>query len=203
LTLWALRLAAFAAGLGTALPAWPRKPFLELIAMSLDKTLTLPGVGNMGYPIPVVISDIVDEAVTEAALAPTGTTATAAELNTLHGVTAGTTSASKALVVDSNKELDALNVATLGIGANRLAMSGAARAGRHTVTSGEAAAHTMSIATGVTTAVAQIVQILRAGAVVTGDAAVSFSGGNLTVADGASTYAVTASDVVNWLVVGA
>jgi hypothetical protein len=267
----------------------------------VDKTLTVSGMGPMGYPIPVLISDITDQAVTEAALAPTGTTATAAELNKLHGVTAGTTAASlalvvdankqldalnvttlglgsgrtaltatgtelntlhsvtagttaaskalvvdankqldalnvtalglgsgrtaltatgaelntlhsvtpgttaasSALVVDSNKQLDALNVTTLGVGAARLAMSGSVRAAQHTVTSGEASAHTMAITSGATSIVAQFVQILRSGAAVTGDAAISVSGGTITVADGASTYAVTAGDVVNWLAVGA
>lgn len=218
----------------------------------VDKTLTVSGVGPMGYPIPVLISDITDQAVTEAALAPTGTTATAAELNTLHSVTAGTTAASSALVVDANKQLDALNitalglgsgrtaltatgtelntlhsvtagtaaaskalvvdanrqldvlnVTTLGVGAARLAMSGSVRAGQHTVTGGEASAHTMAIASGATSIVAQFVQILRSGADATGDAAISVSGGTITVADGSSTYAVTTGDVVNWIAVGA
>lgn len=40
-------------------------------------------------------------------------TATAAEIDTLAAVTAGTTSASKALVVDSNKKLSELNITNL------------------------------------------------------------------------------------------
>jgi len=169
----------------------------------VDKSLTVAAVGQMGYPVSVAIADIVSQAVGEAALAPTGTVATAAELNTLHGVAAGAASASKAVVLGANKDLDALNVSTLGVGAGRVAMSGAVRAGAHTVTAGEGTAHTLSIATGLTTAVSFFVMILRAGAVVTGDAAVSFAAGSLTVADGASTYAVTAGDVVQWIAVGA
>jgi hypothetical protein len=170
--------------------------------MALDRTQTVSATGAMGYPVPVVLSDVIDEAVADAALAPTGTTATATELNTLHSVTPGTTAASKALVVDANKALDALNVTTFGVGANRLVSSGAVRAARHTVSGGEAGAHTLDIVTGATTVVAQFVQILRSGAVVTADAHVSVSGGTLTVADG-STYAVTTGDVVNWMAVGA
>lgn len=169
----------------------------------VDKTLTVSGMGPMGYPIPVAIGDIIAEAVTEAALAPTGTLATAAELNTLHSVTPGTAAASKAAVLGANKQLDTLNTTALGVGANRLAMSGSVRAGGHTVSSGEGTAHTLAIATGVMTLVSVIVQILRAGAVVTGDAAVSFAAGSITVADGASTYAVTAGDVIEWIAVGA
>lgn len=169
----------------------------------VDKTLTVSGVGPMGYPIPIPISAITDQAVSEAALAPTGTQSTADEINTLHGVVAGTASANKVAVLGANKQLDALNVTTLGVGANRLSMSGAVRAGAHTVTSGEAAAHTLAIATGLTTAVAFIIQVLRAGAVATAVAAGSISGGTLTVADGASTYAVTDGDVVEWIAIGA
>lgn len=40
-------------------------------------------------------------------------TATAAELNVLHSVTAGTVTASKGLVVDSSSKLDALNITAL------------------------------------------------------------------------------------------
>lgn len=44
-------------------------------------------------------------------------TATAAEINKLHSVVAGTVSASKFLLVDTNKALDALVVAALSLGA--------------------------------------------------------------------------------------
>jgi hypothetical protein len=47
----------------------------------------------------------------------TGLNSTPTELNYLNGVTAGTTTASKALVVDSNKRMDVLTVGTLSLGA--------------------------------------------------------------------------------------
>ncbi len=74
-------------------------------------------------------------------------------------------------------------------------------ANRHTVTAGEDTAATADIATGGSSISAQIVQILRSGAVVTGDAVVSTSAGTLTVADGA-TYVLTAGDVINWIAIG-
>jgi hypothetical protein len=183
--------------------------------MSIDTARTVGTVGKNGIPVPMTLQAIIDEAVTEAALAPTGTTASADELNILDGATvttdelntladvvAGTTSASSALVVDTHKQLDALNVTTLGVGAARLAMSGSVRAGRHSVSAGEDTANTCDIVTGATTIVAQDVQILRSGAVATGNAAVSVSGGTITVADGA-TYVLTSGDVINWIAVGA
>jgi hypothetical protein len=72
-----------------------------------------------------------------------GLTATAGELNVLHSVAAGTTSASKALVVDSNKALDTLVIATLklGAGAGTAVTSTAAEINvLHSVTAGTAAA---------------------------------------------------------------
>lgn len=74
--------------------------------------------------------------------------------------------------------------------------------GSHAVTSGEGAAHSAALATGLTSVATQFVQILRGGKVATSDAAVSVSGGTITVGDG-STYALTAGDVVNWLAIGA
>lgn len=69
-----------------------------------------------------------------------------------------------------------------------------------TVSAGEDTAGTKTIATGVTIASA-VVQIVRAGAVVTDDAAVSYAAENLVVADGA-TYVLTENDVINYLVFG-
>lgn len=82
-----------------------------------------------------------------------------------------------------------------------VAQSGVVRAGQHTVTSGEASATTLGITTGLTTSVAQTVQIIRAGKVATSDAAVSFATGTLTVANGSS-FTLTAGDVINYVVVG-
>lgn len=50
------------------------------------------------------------------------------------------------------------------------------------------------------TAVGMIVQILRAGVDVTADAVISLSSNNLVVADGGATYALTAGDVINYIV---
>lgn len=69
--------------------------------------------------------------------------------------------------------------------------------GNHTVSAGEDTAGTVSIAAGLTVNTA-IVQIKRSGAVATSDAAVSWSGTNITVADGA-TYVLTAGDVISWI----
>lgn len=74
--------------------------------------------------------------------------------------------------------------------------------GAHTVTSGEATATTLDIVTGLTTVNAQVVQVLRSGAVVTADAAISASGGTLTVANGGATFTLTAGDVINWIAMG-
>jgi hypothetical protein len=83
-----------------------------------------------------------------------------------------------------------------------LAFSGAVRAGMHTVTAGEASANTAVIATGITVPTAMFLNIFRASADVKSDARGTFSGGNLTVIDGAATYNVTENDVISWLIVG-
>ena len=72
--------------------------------------------------------------------------------------------------------------------------------GTYTAVAADATADTLSIDTGLTDATMFIVQILRADVDVTGDAVISLSSGVLTVADGASTYAITADDVINYLV---
>jgi len=61
-----------------------------------------------------------------------GITATAAELNVLDGVTAGTTTASKALVVDANKALDFLALGGVAPSAAALALGIGAAATRAT-----------------------------------------------------------------------
>ena len=140
-------------------------------------------------------------------------TATGAEVNTLAGVTGGTVTASKALVVDANKRLDDLDVTALEIGnvdvtatAAQLnaagGNTGTIKAGRHTVTNGEATGGTLAITTGLTSIAAQTVQVLTAGNDSTIDADVTVSGGTITVADG-STYNTAESDVINWIAVGA
>jgi hypothetical protein len=64
-----------------------------------------------------VLEEIVD-AVESSSGSVVGCDATISELNKLHDVVAGTTSASKALVVGASKEVDTLVVAALKLGAN-------------------------------------------------------------------------------------
>jgi|GEM_PF-2171737 len=74
--------------------------------------------------------------------------------------------------------------------------------GNHTVTSGEATANTVTIATGLATVSSAQVQVVDASnKVVTADAVVSFSAGNITVADG-TTFNLTAGYVIRYLAVG-
>ena len=75
-----------------------------------------------------------------------------------------------------------------------------AKAGTHTVVSGEATAETLDIATGLAGATVFIVQIFRSGVMVMNDAVVSMAAGVLTVANGAATYDLTADDLINWIV---
>lgn len=78
----------------------------------------------------------------------------------------------------------------------------AVKSGAYTAVAGDATAHSAAIPTGLTTVTSFMVQILRSGAVVTADAAVSEAAGSITVADGGATYAVTAGDVINWIATG-
>lgn len=70
----------------------------------------------------------------------------------------------------------------------------------YTVVADDDTAGTVTIATGVTIA-AKIVQVFRANIDVTGDAVISTSAANLTVADGA-TFVLTTGDVINYFVFG-
>lgn len=70
--------------------------------------------------------------------------------------------------------------------------------GKHTVSSDEGTAGTLTINTGVTVG-GFIVQIYRAGKLVTGQA-VSAATTNITVATNGSTYVLTAGDVINYIV---
>lgn len=67
----------------------------------------------------------------------------------------------------------------------------------HTVTAGQATANAAVIATGLPAITGTIVQILRTGVDVTADAVITASGGDVTVADGALIYNMTAGDVIN------
>lgn len=76
------------------------------------------------------------------------------------------------------------------------------RRGTYTMVAGDATANTKAITTGLDAITAYFVQIFRSGVLLNLDQAVSVSGGTITVADGASTYAITAGDVVNWVAFG-
>jgi hypothetical protein len=74
--------------------------------------------------------------------------------------------------------------------------------GTYTVTAADATANSSTIKTGLTSIGAKIVQVLDSGNnVVTSDADVTVSGGNIVVADG-STYNTTAGYIVNYIVIG-
>lgn len=78
--------------------------------------------------------------------------------------------------------------------------------GSHTVTADEATANLADIVTGLDDIVlaSGSVTVWRSGSVVTGDAVISEPvAGTIRVADGASTYSVTAGDIINWLAVSA
>lgn len=72
--------------------------------------------------------------------------------------------------------------------------------GAHTVTAAEATANEAVIVAGDTDATCFLVQVFRAGVNVTSDAVVTLASGELTVADGAATYNLTAGDVIMWMV---
>lgn len=67
----------------------------------------------------------------------------------------------------------------------------------YTAVSDDATANAATIDTGLDSVSGFIVQIYRSDVIVTADADISESGGVITVADGAATYAVTAGDVIN------
>lgn len=74
--------------------------------------------------------------------------------------------------------------------------------GFHTVTADDVTATEAVVATGLAS-YGLTVQIVRAGAVVTGDAAVVKSPGSFSVADGAADYELTAGDLINWMAASA
>lgn len=132
----------------------------------------------------------------------------------LADVTPGTLAASKALVVDSNKKINELDITAAKLNGTAVTATAAAinnlvqgtaankkiNAGSYTVVADDDTAGTKTIAVGLTV-VAAIVQVLRSGKAATSDIAVSWSTTNLVVADG-STYTLTAGDVVNYIVFG-
>lgn len=75
---------------------------------------------------------------------------------------------------------------------------------QYTVVANDATAHLVNIVTGLAdlTLANTAVVVRRGGTVVTGDAVITEpSAGTIRVADGASTYTVTAGDIITWAVV--
>lgn len=68
--------------------------------------------------------------------------------------------------------------------------------GKYTAVTADDTAGTVDIDTGLAAADACIVMIYRSGVPIFSDQAVSISAGVITVADGGSTYALTAGDVI-------
>lgn len=97
--------------------------------------------------------------------------------------------------------VDSRLVATL-LGAGFVPVDGQQVQGTYTAVAGDATANEAVIDTGLDAITSFNVQVFRAGVNVMEDAIVTVSGGELTVADGGATYAVTAGDVINYMVTG-
>jgi len=105
------------------------------------------------------------------------------------------------LTVASGGEINVESGGALNLGG--IALSNVAiRASVTTVSAGQATANAAVIATGFTTVTSAIVQVLRSGVDVTADAIITFSGGNVSVADGGATYNTTAGDKITVLAFG-
>lgn len=74
--------------------------------------------------------------------------------------------------------------------------------GAYTAVAGDDSAGTLDIDTGLDSIESLNVLILRSDVPVYSDQDVSYSGGTITVADGAATYAITAGDVIHWQAFG-
>lgn len=72
--------------------------------------------------------------------------------------------------------------------------------GSYIATADDVTAGGAEIATGLAQISGFIVQIFRAGVIVTEDSAIGVDEGDLLVADGAVTYDITADDVINYIV---
>jgi hypothetical protein len=158
-----------------------------------------------------------------------GVTATAAEINKVAGVTAGTAAASKAVVLGANKNLDALAVADLklGAGAGTSITKTAAEinalvggiAGGYKLARGVAAVTgTATVVTGLTTVVAVIAtpqddldgDTLAGGSATIGDQAGAPAAGSVILKcwkiTGDADVTMIAADAaknINWLAIGA
>jgi len=77
------------------------------------------------------------------------------------------------------------------------------KAGTHTVVIGEASAVDQAdIDTGLSSITAFMVQIYRSNVPIFSDQVITTSSGTLSVASGASTYELTAGDVIQWFAIG-
>lgn len=72
--------------------------------------------------------------------------------------------------------------------------------GVHTVTAADVSAGKVDINTGMTGATGFIVQVVRSNVDIKSDAVATLADGVLTIDDGATTYVVTAGDVISWIV---
>lgn len=102
-------------------------------------------------------------------------------------------------IYDLNNSMSAAQNVALGTKLDAL-LSQAVTMGTYTATAGNATANEMEINTGVSSATKFIVQIFRSGVNVMEDAVVTMADGILTIADGSATYAVTAGDIVFFIV---
>jgi len=127
------------------------------------------------------------------------------------GITPGTVISSKAVITDANNKLDTLDITAPKINGVSITATGAEinaingigttniKVSSHTITSEEATAGTVSIATGVTIA-GFICTILRVGKDFTNKAAISSSTTNLVVATNGTDYVLTEDDVIQAIV---
>jgi hypothetical protein len=79
--------------------------------------------------------------------------------------------------------------------------TGTLKGGTYTVTSDDDTANTKTIATGLSTISSANVQVLRTNVAMYSET-ITYSAGNITVADNGATYVLTTGDVINWIAVG-
>lgn len=104
--------------LALSLPAWPT--IAQNVACYLDQGGAGFHLGN-GCTQTVESGGVLNVASGGALqIAGSALTGSAAELNVLHGVTAGTAAASKAVVLDSSKKIDVLDITQLKVGGTDL-----------------------------------------------------------------------------------
>lgn len=107
------------------------------------------------------------------------------------------------MIADLNGSNEAHRLAAVGTLLASLeasvAVTDAVVRGSYTAVADDATAGEVVIVSGLAAIAGWTVQVLRAGVDVTGDAVLTATTGSLSIADG-STYAVTADDVVNYVI---